>query len=79
MVRQDKSLSKKSKLLIIFGFLFFVNPVPAGLDILPDVFGCVLLFFGLTQLSYFDESVEEAKKSLLYLFGVEAIHLLLMR
>ena len=79
MVSQDKSLSKKSKLLIIFGFLFFVNPVPAGLDILPDVFGCVLLFFGLTQLSYFDESVEEAKKSLLYLFGVEAIHLLLMR
>lgn len=79
MVRQDKSLSKKGKLLIIFGFLFFVNPVPAGLDILPDVFGCVLLFFGLTQLSYFDESVEEAKKSLLYLFGVEAIHLLLMR
>ncbi len=79
MSKQGKSISKKSKLLIILGFLFFVNPVPAGLDILPDVFGCVLLFFGLTQLSYFDGSVEEAKKTLLYLFGVEAIHLLLMR
>ena len=76
---KEKSVSKRSKLLIIIGFLFFVNPVPAGLDFIPDVFGCVLLFFGLTQLAYFDSSVEEAKKSLLYLFGVEAIHLLLMR
>ncbi|MBR5286767.1 MAG: hypothetical protein IKU30_07725 [Clostridia bacterium] len=74
-----KSVSKRSKLLIIFGFLFFVNPVPAGLDFIPDVFGCALLFFGLTQLAYFDSSVEEAKKSLLYLFGVEVIHLMLMK
>lgn len=74
-----KSVSKKSKLLIILGFLFFINPVPAGLDILPDVFGCVLLFFGLTQLAYFDSSVAEAKRMLIYLFGVEAVHLLLMK
>ncbi len=79
MSAKEISVSKRSKILIILGFLFFVNPVPAGLDILPDVFGCALLFFGLTQLSYFDSSVEEAKKVLLYLFGVEAIHLLLMR
>lgn len=74
-----KSVSKRSKLLITLGFLFFINPTPAGLDILPDVFGCVLLFFGLTQIAYFDGSVQEARKSLLYLFGIEAIHLLLMR
>ncbi len=79
MNTKEKSVSQRSKMLIILGFLFFVNPVPAGLDIFPDVFGCVLLFFGLTQLSYFDSSIEEAKKMLLYLFGVEAIHLLLMR
>lgn len=76
---KEKSVSRKSKLLILTGFLFFVNPVPAGLDIFPDVIGCALLFFGLTQLAYFEGSVEEARKSLIYLFAVEAIHLLLMR
>lgn len=76
---KNKSVSKRSTLLITLGFLFFINPVPAGLDIFPDVFGCVLLFFGLTQLAYFDGSVQEARRSLIYLFGIEAIHLLLMR
>lgn len=79
MEAKAKSVSKRSRLLIILGFLFFINPVPAGLDFIPDVFGCVLLYFGLTQLAYFNSSVEEARKSLLYLFGIEAIHLLLMR
>lgn len=74
-----KSVSGKSKLLLIAGFLFFVNPVPFGFDIIPDVFGCALLFFGLTQLAFFDGSVEEARKSLIYLFAVEAVHLLMMR
>ncbi len=79
MKTKEKSVSRRSKLLITIGFLFFVNPVPAGLDLFPDVIGCALLFFGLTQLAYFDSSVEEARKSLLYLFATEAIHLLLMR
>ena len=72
MNTKEKSVSQRSKMLIILGFLFFVNPVPAGLDIFPDVFGCVLLFFGLSQLSYFDSSIEEAKKILLYLFGMRS-------
>ena len=79
MKAKESSVSKRSRLMIILGFLFFINPVPAGLDVLPDVFGCVLLFFGLTQLAYFDSSIEEAKKMLLYLFGIEVVHLLLMR
>ncbi len=63
----------------MIGFAFFINPVPFGLDILPDVIGCVPIFFGLTQLAYFDGSIEDARKSILYLTAVEFIHLLLMR
>ncbi|MBR2901565.1 MAG: hypothetical protein IKC39_04905 [Clostridia bacterium] len=77
--RKNKSVSSKSRFLIIFGFLFFINPVPANVDILPDVFGCALLFFGLTQLAYFDGSVDNARKTLIYLFVTEAVKLLLTK
>ncbi len=77
--KNKKSVSKRSKFLILFGFLFFINPVPASLDLLPDAFGCILLFFGLTQLAYFDGSVESSKKTLIYLFSVEVCKLLLMK
>ncbi len=77
--RNNKSVSKRSFWLILIGFAFFVNPVPFGLDIVPDVIGCVMLFFGLTQLAYFDGSVEDARKSIFYLTAVEFLHLLLMR
>lgn len=65
--------------MLLIGFAFFINPVPFGLDIIPDVIGCVLIFSGLTQLAYFDGSVEEARKSLLYLTAIELLHLIMMR
>lgn len=65
--------------MLLLGFAFFINPVPFGLDIIPDVIGCALVFFGLTQLSYFDGSVEDARKGVLYLAVVEFLHLLMMR
>ncbi len=74
-----KSVSKTSRLLIIIGFAFFINPVPLGLDIIPDVFGCALIYFGLTQLAYFDGQIEQARKAALYLFIVEAVKLFMMR
>lgn len=77
--KSAKSVSKKSKILLLIGFAFFINPVPFGLDILPDAFGCLLVWYGLTQLSYFDGSVEEARKSTLWLFVAELFHLLMMR
>lgn len=76
---RKNSVSKKSFWLIVVGFAFFINPIPFGLDIIPDVIGCALVFWGLTQLAYFDGSVEEARKYMLYLFIVEFLHLLLMR
>ncbi len=76
---RNKSVAKRSKLLLLFGFAFFINPAPLGLDLIPDAFGCILIFFGLTQLAYFDGAVETAKKGVLYLFITEAVRLLLMR
>ncbi|MBR6783759.1 MAG: hypothetical protein IKM32_03620 [Clostridia bacterium] len=76
---KTKSLSKISKILLLSGFFFFINPVPFGLDILPDAIGCLLIWLGLTQLSYFDGSVEEARRYTLWLSVVELIHLLIMR
>ena len=49
-----------------------------GLDFLPDFFGCLLIFFGLTQLAYFDGGIETARKTLLYWLAVEAIKLFMM-
>lgn len=75
---KNRSVAKRSKLFLVFGFLFFINPCPLGFDILPDVFGAVLIFFGLTQLAYFDGSAEKAKNMVLYLSIVEMIKLFFM-
>ncbi len=72
------SLAKRSKLLILFGFLFFINPMLRGFDVLPDVFGGILIYFGLTQLAYFDGPIDNARKCFLYLAIVEAVHLFTM-
>ncbi|MBO5767680.1 MAG: hypothetical protein J6R49_04045, partial [Clostridia bacterium] len=76
---KEKSISKRSRLLLLIGSAFFINPVPFGLDILPDVIGCLLIWWGLTQLSFFDGSVESARKYMLWLAAVEGLHLLMMR
>jgi hypothetical protein len=76
---RNKSVSKNSFWLLVFGFAFFINPVPLGLDLIPDVFGCLLIYFGLTQLAYFDGMVETARRFTFYLFIVEFIKLFSMR
>lgn len=65
--------------MLIFGFIFFVNPVPMGLDLFPDVFGCILIFFGLTQLAFFDGEIEKSKRYMLCLLITEAARLALMK
>ncbi len=76
--KNKRSISKRSTILLCLGFCFFVNPVPLGLDLIPDVFGCILIYFGLTQLAYFDGKLESARKSILYLLIVEFVKLLMM-
>lgn len=56
-----------------------MNPSPLGFDVLPDVFGCLLIFFGLNQLAYFNEDIEKAKKIMLYLSAVEAVRFFTMK
>ncbi len=62
---------------MLFGFGFFVNPVFGLLDVFPDCIGCILVFFGLTRLAFFDESVQRARKLFLWFFCVEAAKLIL--
>ena len=64
---------------MLIGFAFFINPVPLGLDLIPDVFGCIFIYFGLTQLAFFDGAVEKARKCIFYLFVVEFFNLIFMR
>lgn len=75
---KNASIAHKSKISLLVGFAFFINPLLRGFDILPDVIGCVLIYFGLTQLAYFDGAVERARKCFLYLAAVEAVHLFFM-
>lgn len=77
--KNKTSVAWRSKIMLLVGFAFFVNPLLRGLDILPDVFGCIFVYFGLTQLAYFDGAIEKARKCMLYLLVVEAARLLLMR
>lgn len=53
--------------------------MPLGLDFLPDLFGCILIYFGLAQLAYFDGAVEKARRICLYMMIVEFIKLLLTK
>ncbi len=71
------SVARRSRFLLVLGFFFFINPIPLGFDILPDVFGCILIYFGLTQLAYFDGETEKARKYIGYLLVLEAVNLVL--
>ena len=73
------SVARRSRFLLAFGFFFFINPIPLGFDILPDVFGCILVYLGLNQLAYFDGQTERARKYFGYLLVLEAVNLLLSR
>lgn len=77
--KNKSSAAKRSKIMLLVGFAFFINPLLRGLDILPDVIGCLLIFFGLTQLAYFDGAIEKARKCFLYLAAVEGVRLFFMK
>ena len=62
--------------MVLIGFFFFVNPIFGYIDILPDIIGCVLIFFGLTRLAYLDGKIEAARKTVFWLFVSQAAKLL---
>ena len=74
---KNRSLPFFMSPLLAAGVIFLANPVFGVLDIMPDVFGCLCLYFGLTELSYTDSRIETAANRLLLLAGIEGIKLVL--
>ncbi len=64
-------------ILVAVGMLFFVNPVFNFIDILPDAVGCVLIWLGLSRLSYLDGEIDRARKICVWLFCYSAVKLIL--
>lgn len=63
--------------LVFAALVFLANPVFGVVDILPDVIGGLLLYAGLTEISYIDSRIDTARSRSLYLAAVNGIKLLL--
>ncbi|PKM62893.1 MAG: hypothetical protein CVU97_02935 [Firmicutes bacterium HGW-Firmicutes-21] len=73
----EKRLLKSSYFLILAGMFFLINPLFHIVDVLPDVFGYILIFFGTAKLAFFDGRMESARNKLQYLIAISAFKLLL--
>jgi len=62
-------------LTVFIGILFFINPCFRMLDILPDLFGCILILIGTTKLSYFDYRIATARKYTFYFAFISAVRI----
>ncbi|MEG2003718.1 MAG: hypothetical protein RR057_03875 [Clostridia bacterium] len=72
----DSNLKLFKSPLISIGLLFLINPVISLFDIFPDFIGYLLIFYGLTELSWINERIELASQKLLYLSGISFLRLL---
>lgn len=64
---------KKEKYSIVFlmvGFIFLANPIWTLTDILPDLLGWIMIWFGLMYLSDVNENFFVARRNTLYLAAV---------
>lgn len=64
--------------LVFVGLLFFCNPYFAGLDVLPDCIGCLLICWGLSRLALLYPFVADVQKAFLKLACVDAVKMLLL-
>lgn len=62
--------------LLIASVIFFMNPTVRLVDILPDLFGYILLVLGLRYLADLNESIGEARERLKKMFFVCAAKLI---
>ncbi|HBR32117.1 MAG TPA: hypothetical protein DD733_08550 [Clostridiales bacterium] len=74
----EKLFFKRSFYFIVTGMFFLINPLINILDALPDGFGYLLLFFGLTELGLIDGKMESARRKLTYLMMISALKHILM-
>lgn len=73
----EKQFFKRSYYLITIGMFFLINPLYNVVDILPDLFGYILFYFGITELAFLDGRMESARKKLQYLMIISAFKLIL--
>ncbi len=64
-------------LLITVGMMFFINPMIALFDILPDLIGCAFIMLGLHKLSALVSDFDDAFKYFKYMIFASAIRLIL--
>jgi|GEM_PF-3060063 len=70
----DKT-SVREKLLLCLGLAFFCNPVLGLVDVLPDAFGALMVFFALTRYAYINEGFENARRISVWLIAAESLKL----
>lgn len=76
----EKAVSKREKIgfaSVFAGLIFIFNPCINILDILPDVFGFLLIYAGLRKQAVADGYFEDARKISLYLVFLYAAKLVL--
>lgn len=74
----EKLFFKRSYYLIAVGMFFLINPLINIVDILPDVFGYILIFFGITEFGLIDGKMESARRKIEYLMVVSVLKHVLM-
>ena len=65
-----KPLSRFRFPLIAAGFFFLLNPYFSVLDVLPDFFGWLMVWYALSELSELELRLESASQKMLYLAAV---------
>ena len=74
---KEKYFFKRSYILIAAGMFFIINPLFHVVDVLPDVFGYILVYLGTAELAFLDGRMESARNKLKYLIALSAFKLLI--
>ncbi len=75
--KPQKKLHFNELLLIIIGFMFFLNPMIILFDFIPDFIGCALIMLALHRLSSLTSDFESAFNYFKYMIAVSAARLLI--
>ena len=58
---------------VFLGFLFFLNPTFAAVDVLPDFIGCLLIWLGLSKVAIVRSDAREIRSRFLKMALIDAI------
>lgn len=74
---KEKTLFGRNFVIITIGLFFLINPLFHVLDILPDLFGFLLIYVGASKIAVFDGRLESALKKIQYLIAVSAVKIII--